>query len=715
MYQLSFSKSAFPEDYSCVAMSKSNKKKKSVSASSPIVDQSKLNKSDTASTLNQPILTTSVLGTIVQATTIPLIHFDKKVKWFLAIWTTLFLILTLASIHTLSLSMWNQLLPDGALPNKGLISGTAQAIRMDEYAVWVPSTLSNANKGYPIVNETLGGEKIALFGSPSKHLFMLFKPFMWGHFFLSIDQAIAWQSNFHYFMMVIFSFLFFLLVTNNQFSLSVFGSLWLLFSSGSTNWNGGADASLAMFSLLFVSSIYILFGRQSMLAKIGLGIAFGWALTCLFALAYPPFQVPLGYAYLLIFVGYVLNTRRSVNMDGNFYKSVAAGAVGTIIVGILFYFVYQDLRETINALANTVYPGRRSESGGTGFIANWFSEYYSWLISPQRYPKSWLNICELSHYITFVPVSTVCLVGLTVRTKQLNWMLILLSIWLLCLIAWIELGWPKWLAEATLMSMSPTRRTQIPFGAASVIFTIIYLGHLTWVKQKGKLLHTSLAISGVVAFMLYTAYVNLNDAEGLFKPYQMFIPFLLFTALNVMLLYNLRIPYRIPIFAAGVLIYLLPNLKFNPVAVGLSPITDHTLYKAVRAIEVQDPNRRWVVFGSQYISYMITATGVNLLTGVKTLPDRKIMSILDPGFKRDSTYNRYAHTVYSTFINGTDSVFIQNNFEDGCIIAMDPCSPKFKKLDVKYLVFDREPQPVEIRCAKLINVLGTIKIYQRND
>ena len=168
-------------------------------------------------------------------------------------------------------------------------------------------------------------------------------------------------------------------------------------------------------------------------------------------------------------------------------------------------------------------------------------------------------------------------------------------------------------------------------------------------------------------------------------------------------------------FSVGILLFLLPNVGMNPVAKGLTPITQHALYQTVQSLAQQEPKARWVVFGSKILTYIVTATGVNTLSGVKITPPRTIYNVLDPTMKRDSAYNRYAHTIYSTFIDGRDSVVIYNPFEDGCTVAMDPCSPRFKQLNVKYIVFDREPQAAEIRCMKSVSTLGSIHIYRIND
>ncbi|HEY0108866.1 MAG TPA: hypothetical protein VGB67_04505, partial [Fibrella sp.] len=135
-----------------------------------------------------------------------LIRFDRKAKWYVGFWVALFLVFTLLKIHTISIPVWNERLPDGSPLRKGLLAGTPQSIRMDEYAVGIPWYLSNANRGLPIVNESVGGEKTGLLLLPNRHIFMLFKPTLWGFLLMGTEQAVAWNCNFNYMSLLVASF-----------------------------------------------------------------------------------------------------------------------------------------------------------------------------------------------------------------------------------------------------------------------------------------------------------------------------------------------------------------------------------------------------------------------------------------------------------------------------------------------------------------------------
>ncbi len=642
-----------------------------------------------------------------------LIHFDARAKWYLGIVVGLFVLFTLTKIHTISTPIWDLALPDGTnSPQRGLLAGTPREIRVDEWGVSLPWEMSNISRGFPLENETIGGKQVGLLLMPTYHLYSFFRPANWGFLLLDAERGLAWKGNIDYLLLLTGAFLLLMLLTRNNFGLSVFGSLWLLMSSGIQNWNGGISVVFGFYCYLFVVGVYLLFSEQRSWRWVAWSVLFGWLLFTEVFLIYPPYQVPLGYTFLILFAGYVYTNRHQAGLRYQFPQKLALVLAGVASFGLLFYSIYADLKPTFDAVSQTVYPGKRSETGGTGFKANWFSEYYSWLVNPGSFPKSWDNICELAHFVTFVPVVIPAIIVCFYRNRKIDWMLAGLSGFVVVMLLWMTFHWPTWLAEGTLMSMSPTRRMQIPLGVSSVLLTVLYLNYLkTNTLTINKLVQTGL-IGSVGLFMVYTAYVNLNDSEGFFKPYQLIIPVIVLTVLNALLLPTIRWPYRQLVFTVGLLLFLLPNMGFNPLSRGLSPITDHALYKAVKAIQATDPDARWVAYDNRRVSELITATGVNIISGVKYIPPMNIYSVLDPDKKLDSLYNRYAHTIYKLNIDQKDGIIMQNLYDDELIVAMDPCSPRLHKLNVRYVVFDGEQTPLATRCMTLVQQVGTIKIYR---
>lgn len=645
-----------------------------------------------------------------------LIRFDKRVNWFLGISIGLFLLLTLAKINYSSIAIWNQVLPDGSDLKKGLISGTPRQIRMDDWAGATPMLLSQVNNDFPLQNQSLGGEKPPLVTSiPTHHYITLIRPENWGFHLFDVERGYAWRWNFFIFAGLITWFLLFLTITRNQFWLSVGGAVWLVLSPGVAWWSFVNLGWMYSGNLILISSLYIFYARSAKPLLIN-GALFAWSLLAFALFLYPPYQVPFGYMLVVLLIGFVWRYYQPDRLFANLPGKAITFAAAFAGVGLFLYFYYNEAKPTIDILSNTAYPGRRSESGGTGFVANWFSEYYSgWLLTDQHFPAAWMNICELSHFITFTPVIAACVAAFFYKEKQIDPTISLLLVYILVMYIWIEFGFPEPLAKASLFSMSPTRRTQVPFGITNVVLAVVYLAYLRQrpIKVSGSV--NMVLVAWAIGFMFYAAWLNITDSGDFYKAYQLFLPTLFFIGLNLLLVPVFSFKGKELVVIGAVVFYCLPSLRINPYAIGLSPITEHSLYKKVSEIRQQDPKARWVVFGSQYVTYMVTATGANQLSGMKYMPDFKTMHVLDPEAKRDTVYNRFAHVVYGSYVDGRDSVILFNPYQDAYTVAMDPCSPKLKQLNAKYFIFDHVPQPAEIRCMTQLSKLGSLEIYKRND
>jgi hypothetical protein len=645
-----------------------------------------------------------------------LIRFDKKLNIFFGICVLSFLILSLLKIHGSSVAAWNDIIPEGSTSTKSILAGTAKRIRMDEYAVLTPFTLSQNYKKFPEINEAVGGQKAPLMSFvPVKHFITYFRPNFWGYFFLSTEQAFAWAWNFKALGILIAVTLMLMLLTANNFWLSIFGAFWLLYSSGTQWWySTSLPDSIFTSAILFTCTVYLIFSKNiiSLIISTLCFILFGVYYA---SMLYPPYQLPLAYFIIFLLMGYVIHHyNKEIIFEKVFFK-IGLGAIALAGLGIIFYKFYSDAKPTIEAMINTAYPGKRTDLGGAGFTANMFSEYYHLFVNSDTFPQLWINICELSHYLNFAPVIIGCSIWYYVATKKINYLILLPSIFIVFLLIWIKVGFPESIAKLTLMSMSPPKRTQIPFGIANVILAIIYVGQLKKMRiENVSISNRIVAILITIFFVGITAATNDSSSGNFFKTPQLVVGVILFALANIMLLLSTTLKFRETIFIGIIAISLIPNVMANPIAKGLAPITDHNIHLQIKKIDKSDPAKRWLVMGSQFYGYMVQSTGVDVLGGVKYVPDFKTMKILDGKYKRDSVYNRYAHTVFSSFIDGKDSTVVALNFEDGYTIGLDGCSPKLKQLNVKYVIFDRQPQPVEVRCMKRI-ADSTVQIYQIND
>ncbi|MDQ3015393.1 MAG: hypothetical protein M3R25_01530 [Bacteroidota bacterium] len=645
-----------------------------------------------------------------------LIHFDKKVWIYIGICIFLFFLFVALKWHNASIGNWNLFANDGGDPSRGIIAGTPRPIRSDEWQVYSSFILSQAAQDFPISNMALGAGNTPLtFNLPTHHIVSAIKPALWGYYFIDLERAYSWHWNFKLFPFLIVSFLFLMLLTKNHFVLSVTGSIWLFLSSAIQWWS--IYTELFTWGMLSVIAlIYILYADRSLkilLASIVLILsAYSYAM-----ILYPAYQVPFAYFLLAILIGYLLayKVRLVDSFRQNMMLRIGSLALVFAGVGLFIFLFYQETKDTISLLTNTVYPGKRSETGGDFSFAKMFADNFSWFMNEQKFPEVWGNICELSSFLMLSLIPTLILIADFFKKRKIDPVLLTLMILQFILFIYIVIGFPPFLAKITLFSVSPSNRTFFIFGFINVIFTILFITRHQIVILKNNRI-TQIASLIILVLLAYLLNSLLNHQISIyFSEVKVITATLIFASLTWLTLQFHRDRLYSYSFIVLILLVVLPNIRVNPLSIGLAPYFENETYKAISEIRAKDPNAGWAVFGSIITANFVKATGVNCFNGVQFVPPFEKLHILDSGMKSDSVYNRFAHIGLTTMIDGNDSVEFELKQNDMYMIRMDPCSPKLTQLGIKYIVFTYQPQEVEVECMTGIIGLPGHVIYQRND
>lgn len=649
-----------------------------------------------------------------------LIIFDKKVKIFIYTNVLILLILSMFKIHGCSISIWNQLFGINEKANRSLIYGEPRGIRQDDWMVAVPFLLSQSNSNFPSSNPSIGaGNPSLLMGLPFKDVISVFRPAIWGFFITDVERAYAFWWNFKIHGMVVGFFLLLLLLTKNNFNLSVFGSLWLYLSSGVQWWSFGIGLYVLSFSMIFVSLVYLLFSDNRKYIIINAFLLTYFAYNFIDML-YPPWQVPLVYMLIIFLAAYLLdNYRKEIIFKFFGFKLICLFiSFGVLIVFVLhFYF---EAKETIDLMTNTAYPGKRIIKSANLDVSKLFSEYFGFFMTDIKLPTQWLNICEASGFVMFFPIVMFNVIrGLILKTKT-DLLLLLMSVFITICLLWMLVPMPDFVGKFTLFSSVPAYRLLVIFGFANIIFTIVYLSRFTFEdfgKVKIKFIQRVFLALSVVVFLGLVLFTTNKAIGDFFSSSQILLSIFFFSFLYYLLFDN-QIKNRDLIFSFSVLLFLLPNIKIHPVSKGLKPIINNPLILAARQVENKEPGKKWIVFGQSMIGNLLLSENINVFNGVKFLPDLPSLKILDPIDKYNEVYNRFAHIGVTSFISGKDSIVFKLNenkvVNDNYSIFVDPCSIKLKEIGIKYVVFSYQPQEVEIRCMTLVSS-QILPIYKLND
>ena len=642
-----------------------------------------------------------------------LILFDKKTKIFVFALLALYFILSISKIHTSNIANWDIVF--GLKESESVISGEPRYIRMDEWMVSTPAALGQYNAGLPISNQSLGDLNApVVWGLPVKDISSALRPSIWSYFIFDIERAFAFSWNFNIFFFLISTFLLLMLLTRNKFWLSVTGTFFIFLSGGLQWWSYYIGIYMLYLNGMFISVAYLLYNRNRLPLILAAGIFILSVFGFIFNL-YPPFQVPLVYLYTFLFIGFLLQRKNFTSIKEEWQLRAIVFSVAIVILGFFILHYYNLVKDTYAMILNTVYPGNRVSIGGSLKDGKLFADFFTLFITDTNFPKAWLNICEASGFIMFFPIVFYAIGYYFIKTKKTDPMLICLSVFVIIGLLYVLVGFPTFLSKLTLFSMSPDYRALPIIGAGNCFLLICYLSsnRLEYKNEKISWVEFGVLAALIFVFMRIVSSLVNKATENFFTPAQVNIA----TAL-IMIAYLLA-RYKNFQYAKPALYFLLigmtiRNLNVHPLTKGLGPILDNPLIQASSEIHKKDPAARWAVFGSVSLTNLIKATGINMLNAVKFVPPMKDMKVLDPTGANAFTYNRYAWMTMATAI-ANDTVVFQKTFNEGYTIHMDPCSPKLKQLNVKYIVFDYVPKPEETRCMTKISELGGIVIYKRND
>lgn len=639
-----------------------------------------------------------------------LIKFDYKVILLILVSFLIFSLLVAFKIHGSSIPIWNQIIP-GDNPKDGLILGTPKGTRSDEWDVGTPFVLSQAKSEpkFPLSNEALGGGNVPLLMNlPVKHTSTFFRPQHWGYFIFDTERAFSFYWNFKTFGLFLGFFFLLMLVTKNDFGLSLLGSLWVLLSSFMQWWFSiPLPEMVASFSMIFVSFIYLVFSKKKLLVfSSGILLLIFFINFVLFF--YPPFQVVLVYLLLFLLVGYFIqNFSINTLMKNIRLKTIVALVfLGTSV--LVLYLFYRDAKDTIALIMETVYPGNRRSVGGGISLLKYFSGFYNMIMIEQYYPKSLINISEASSFILLYPIVLVSVLINYLKKRKNEILLVLLLLYIALITIFMSIGFPAFLSKITFGNFATTERSSLGLGIASIIACILFLNSKKdFLKDKQVFIITLLSFIFLLAFGFM---VRIQTGDNFFRYRWILSVSLIVSAMSFLLLKKKKVLFSFMIFG----FVMVPSSLVNPVSFGLNPIygKEASLLTAQETKKI--PDSKWAVFGDRLTPNFFIANGLRVFDGVKYTPDFKYLRILDPKEKYKDIYNRYAHIALMEPLGDKEEIIFELIYPDHYIIRIDPCSQKLKEIGITHLAFSYEPDSLDLYCAEPLNdkPLNSLWLYR---
>jgi hypothetical protein len=622
---------------------------------------------------------------------------DSTAKRFLLTCAVLFVLTFAFRLNGSSTFIWQGVLNDQRNPG-GLVAGAPESVRSDEWLVWTPALIAQANRGFPVENPSLGaGRAPFLYSLPVRHYSMLFRPQLYGFFLFNLEWGYSWYWNIKVFGLLISMFLLLRTLTRNS-GLALFGSLWLFLSNYIQWWFSCPPMlpeMLSSWALAIVAVLFLIQPRtlmQRIAASVVLLISSVNFVLCL----YPPFQIPLAYLGLAIVVTSVVVRENRTSVRANWVGLVClAASLAVAAIALVPFFV--ELRPTLNLLSTTSYPGQRRSHGGQLSWMQVFSGLMNFFNTEQAFPEKLDQPNGAANFFPlWIPVLACTARALFKEPRKYGAaiatfaVLVVLSLYALC-------PWPGWLCQATLLSFCTEERLLLTIGIANVFFVI-----LAWPVLRQQIAAMSaryfLVVVGAWACVISLYLWQAEPSNPVFLvPWRILMFFGLAVGLVILLL---KTPNKI--FAATFIgLLALSNGLVNPVMSGLRPIVDATPARSIQNLIRDDPTAAWAAYESNQHSEFLMAMGADVVSGVKTVPDLEFCRRLDPEGRFDSVYNRYSFAFF-VFNPKTDEINIRSGGFPVHLVRIHPRNRVLRARNVRYFVFSRAIADPEREGIKLV-------------
>lgn len=522
-----------------------------------------------------------------------------------------------------------------------MILGKSRGIRSDEWAVLTPMTLSqleNATGSFPYFGETLRGsltDMFIIYGQPVSDWMMIFRPFQVGYLFLTAGQGMAFFWCGRTIALFLVSFEMGMLITDKNRRLSVIYAFLIMWAPAVQWWfaiNGFVE--MLIFSQLSVLLLNLYMRKPDVRIRLAclVGIficAGGYILTF-----YPAWQIPLLFVLIGLLLWVFLKNYRQCEMQKRDWAMII---IAVILFAVVMGSILYRSRETLAAVLNTAYPGKRIGLGGKQGkrISQYIVNIWSAMFGESGFTK---NAVEDSHFFWFYPICYILPVYVWVKEKKKDILLNILTgisvfLWIYCVI-----GFPKIIAVATMMKFTTGKRALVILEFAGVLLLIRSVSLIKNSVDKKIAVTISMLATGLLMYSCFRenpAFFNKSIFVVTFTVvFVIFVGILLYQKEKISKFFVIGI-LTVMFFCGGLV---------NPVRHGIGNLEEIKILEEIDQIQERDPKALWAVEDESipYINVPIIK-GAATINSTNTYPDIKKWQKIDPEKKYTKIYNRYAH------------------------------------------------------------------------
>ncbi|MBI4706170.1 MAG: hypothetical protein HY744_34170 [Deltaproteobacteria bacterium] len=538
---------------------------------------------------------------------------------------------------------------------RSLLLAQPRSIRVDEWGVFTPWALSQVahDPPFPVVNTNLGGGQNMLLGlgNPVWHPSALARPSTWGFLLFGAERGLAWAWWFQIFACFTVLYLLLRTILGGDRGLAAFGAFWFCGSAYVVCWSLWPAYVTLFPALMCLAAYHLLTSPQRRAIVVG-GLLLGLALPGFVMCPYPPWQVPLGWLFLLVLGALLWRERAAQPWRTHGSLRIALALVAVLVaVGLLGAYVQATL-PAIQAMLGTLYPGRRFHAGGDyDFVWLLRGYYNAW--TGYVTARGFFNASEAASFLHLFPALVLAL-GLSRQARRgfggFGWLCLA---YLAALLVYALVGYPHALAAVTLLGRSHPPRVDLAVGLLSIVLCTWYLHRFRAPPRPrdgaaagGPMERRAAALAGIAVAVLVAAHGLAMNAHTRGYPSLAVIPAA--AAAVGVLSWTLVAGRRRLFFLLCGAAVVATGAWFNPLSIGARPVLGSELVREIARLSRQAGGRPlWLSYEPPQLlalgGALIAVAGGRSVGGVHQYPHLELWRRLDPERRHEAAYNRYAH------------------------------------------------------------------------
>lgn len=597
---------------------------------------------------------------------------DFVYKWRYAIGGAVVLLLVILNLSGSSVHSWAHFV---GTEENGLRLGMERLIRSDEWLVSTPFAFSQVASGYHYFSPVIaGGADAFLLGTtPVLDIGIIFKPFYWGYLLLGAERGLSFYWNIRLICLLLLSFDFAMLITDNKRFLSLLFSLLVSFSPCVQWWaaTGIEDLLITGFAAVILINRYLCTTNYKI--RVIYALLLTWCGVIYALVLYPAWIVPIAYVLLAVLIPVFILNRKRITLS---LKDAGIVASVLLLAAVSLGYVFIKSKEAVQLIMNTVYPGKRVGSSTYGWQCLFL--YPSGLFSTFKQDFPGTNVCEISSFISFFPVGLILFIRNTIKRRKADAISTGLVIVSVFMALYCHAGLPESILTITLLKYSTTGRTLPILMLAQIMLLFREIAVSGDIKTTKSVSIFSVVVAAAVV------YFSSSLLEGFYSlSMQMILVVLMYTVCIASLEIGNH-PELIKTFGVCIaFVVLIGGVFVNPIQQGAKEVLNNQMTQTVAPVVEKDPDGRWIVEGSLRANAILPA-GARTINCTNIYPNMELWHKIDENGEYEDVYNRYAHV--RVVITPEDTAF-QLTYPDSFALYINPND--LEAIQTDYILTDR--------------------------